>query len=106
VLPQLTAAQRVGQVSTEQVQIVARAMQKLSRPDLNADQIAAAEQQLTKHARELGPKDMRLIADRMVDAVDPDRPEPVDDQLQQDRRHVELKQRYCRTGVTDHQCGA
>ena len=35
VLPHLAAAQRAGQVSTEQVQIVARAMQKLSRPDLD-----------------------------------------------------------------------
>ena len=29
----------------------------------------------------------------MVDAADPDGPEPLDDQLQQDRRHLELKQR-------------
>ena len=29
----------------------------------------------------------------MVNAADPDGPEPVDDQLQQDWRHLELKQR-------------
>jgi hypothetical protein len=86
VLPQLAAAQRAGEVGTEQVQIVARAMQKLSRPDLDPDQVAAVQQQLVKHAQELGPKDLRLVADRIVDAVDPDGPEPVDDQLQQDRR--------------------
>ena len=55
--------------------------------------MAAVEQQLVKHAQELGPKDLRLVADRIVDAVDPDGPEPVDEQLQQDRRHLELKQR-------------
>jgi hypothetical protein len=92
-LPHLAAAQRIGQVGTEQVQIVAQAMQKLTRPDLDADQVAAAEQQLVEHAQELGPKDLRLAADRIVDAVDPDGPEPVDDQLQQDRRHLELRKR-------------
>ena len=74
VLPQLAAAQRAGAVSPEQVQIVARAMQKLSRPDLDSDQVAAAERQLVTHAQELGPKDLRLVADRIVDAVDTGRP--------------------------------
>ena len=68
-------------------------MQKLSRPDLDSDQVAAAERQLVKQAQDLGPKDLRLVADRIVDAVDTDGPAPVDEQLQQDRRHVELRQR-------------
>jgi Domain of unknown function (DUF222) len=93
VLPHLAAAQRAGEVGTEQVQIVARAMQKLDRPDLNPEEVTAAEQQLVKHAQQLGSKDLRLVADRIVAAVDPDGADPVDDQLQQDRRHVELRQR-------------
>jgi Domain of unknown function (DUF222)/HNH endonuclease len=93
VLPHLAAAQRAGAVTIEQVQIVARAMQKLSRPDLNPEHVAAAEKQLAKEAQLHGPKDLQQIAARVVDAVDPDRPEPVDEQLQQDRRHLELKQR-------------
>jgi hypothetical protein len=93
VLPRLAAAQRIGHVSTEQVQIVERAIQKLTRPDLNPTKVAAAEQQLVKHAQEFGPKDLRLIADRVVNDVDPDGPAPVDEQLQQDRRHLELRQR-------------
>jgi hypothetical protein len=92
-LASLAVAQRAGAVSPEQVQIVARVMQKLSRPDLDTAQVAAAEQQLVRHAQQLGPKDLRLVADRIVDAVDPDGPAPVDEQLQQDRRHVELRQR-------------
>ena len=60
VLPHLAAAQRAGNVTTEQVRVVERAMQKLSRPDLNPDSLAAAEQQLAKYAQELGPKDLRL----------------------------------------------
>ena len=93
VLPHLAAAQRAGAVTTEQVQIVARAMQKLNRPDLDPVAVAAVEQQLVKHAQELGSKDLRLIADRIVAAVVPDGPDPVDEQLQQDRRHLELRQR-------------
>jgi Domain of unknown function (DUF222) len=93
VLPRLAAAQRAGEVSTEQVQIVAKAIQKLDRPNLNPVQVASAEQQLVTLAQQLSPKDLRLVADRVVAAVDPDGPDPVDDQLQQDRRHLELKQR-------------
>jgi hypothetical protein len=92
-LPHLAAAQRAGQVSTEQVQIVARTIQKLDRPDLNPEEVAAAEQQLAAQARVCGPKDLHLIACRVVNAVDPDGSEPTDDQLQQDRRHLELRQR-------------
>jgi Domain of unknown function (DUF222) len=92
-LPHLAAAQRAGAVSPEQVQVVVRAMQKLARPDLNPDDVAAAEQQLAAQAQLQGPKDLQLLASRVVDAVDPDGPEPVDDQLQQDRRHLELRQR-------------
>jgi hypothetical protein len=93
VLPTLAAAQRTGQVSVERARIVEKAMRQLSGPGLDPDDVASAEQELAKHAQELGPKDLRLVADRIVDAVDPDRPEPVDDQLQQDRRQLELRQR-------------
>ena len=54
VLPSLAAAQRAGAVAPEQVQIVVRAMQKLPRPELDADEVAAAEQQLAEQAQLLG----------------------------------------------------
>jgi hypothetical protein len=92
-LPHLAAAQRAGQVNTEQVQIVARTIQKLDRPDLNPEEVAAAEQQLAAQAQVCGPKDLHLIASRVVTALDADGPDPIDDQLQQDRRHLELRQR-------------
>lgn len=92
VLANLAAAQSEGAVSPEQVRIVERAMQKLTRADL-PDDVAAAEQQLAKHAQELGPKDLYRLASRVVARLDPDGPGLVDDQLQQDRRHLELKQR-------------
>jgi Domain of unknown function (DUF222) len=93
VLPCLAAAQREGRVAPAQVRIVVRAMQKLSRPELDAVEVAAAEQQLAAQAQLCGPKDLQLLASRIVDRLDPDGPEPVDDQLQQDRRHLELRQR-------------
>jgi len=93
VLPRLAALQRQGVVSTEKVQIVERAMQKLSRPDLHPQAVETAEQLLTQYAPTLGPSDLRRYALHVVNAADPDGPEPIDDQLQQDRRYVELKQR-------------
>ena len=62
VLPSVAAAQRAGAVAPEQVQIVVRAMQKLSRPELDADEVAAAERQLAEQAQLCGPKDLRLLA--------------------------------------------
>jgi Domain of unknown function (DUF222)/HNH endonuclease len=93
VLPRLAALQRDGAVTIEKVQIVERAMHRLSRPGLNPADVAAAERLLTDYAPVLGPADLRRYALRVVDAADPDGPEPVDDQLQQDRRYLELRQR-------------
>ena len=45
------------------------------------------------YAPVFGPTDLHRFALQVVDAADPDGPEPVDDQLQQDRRHLDLKQR-------------
>ena len=92
-LPRLAVLQRDGAVSTEKVQIVERAMHKLTRPDLDPQAVETAEQLLTDHAVILGPSDLRRFANAVVNAADPDGPEPVDDQLQHDRRYVELKQR-------------
>jgi hypothetical protein len=92
-LPNLAAAQREGAVSPEKVRIVERAMQKLTDAELNRDEVAAAEQQLAKQAQLHGLKDLQQIASRVVAAVDPESAAPIDDQLQQDRRHLELRQR-------------
>ena len=93
VLPQLAALQRDGVVSAEKVAIVERAMQKLTRPDLDPEAVETAEQLLTDHAAILAPPELRRFAHAVVNAADPDGPQPVDDQLQQDRRYLELKQR-------------
>jgi Domain of unknown function (DUF222) len=92
-LPKLATLQRHGAVSVEKVQIVERAMHKLTRPGLDPAAVETAEQLLTDYAPLLGPIDLHRYALRVLDAADPDGPEPIDDQLQQDRRYLELKQR-------------
>ena len=77
----------------EKVAIVERAMAKLSRPGLDPEAVQTAEQLLAEHAPVLEPNDLKRFALRVVDAADPDGPEPVDDHLQQDRRYLELNQR-------------
>ena len=93
VLPQLAALQRDGVVSTEKVAIVERAMHQLTRHDVQPDNVDQAEQLLTDHAAILAPPELKRFAHAVVNAADPDGPQPVDDQLQQDRRYLELKQR-------------
>jgi len=93
VLPRLAEMQRDGVVSAEKVQIVERAMHKLSRTGLDPEAVQTAEQLLTDYAPLLGPTELSRYALQVVEAADPDGPEPVDDQLQQDRRYLELKQR-------------
>jgi hypothetical protein len=92
-LPRLAALQQQGVVSTEKVAIVERAMHQLARPDVHPGHVDRAEQLLTDHAVILAPPELRRFAHAVVNAADPDGPQPVDDQLQQDRRYLELKQR-------------
>jgi hypothetical protein len=68
-------------------------MHKLTRPGLDPQAVETAERLLTAYAPLLGPTDLHRYALKVVDAADPDGPEPVDDQLQHDRRYLELKQR-------------
>lgn len=88
-LPMLAEAQRGGEVTPEQVGVIERAVDRLSRPGLDPSVIAEADEVLTEHARSLGPRDLRLLARRLVDAADPDGPQP-DEGAQLSRRHLEL----------------
>lgn len=92
-LPKVAAWQADGVVTVEKVAIVERAMATLARPGLDSEAVNTAEQLLTDYAPVLEPTELKRFAMRVVDAADPDGAEPVDDQLQQDRRYVELRQR-------------
>ena len=92
-LPNLAALQRKGAVTIEKVQIVERAMNKLSRPGLNPDDVETPENHLRRIRTGSGANQIpHGFALQVVDAADPDGPEPVDDQLQQDRRYLDLRQ--------------
>jgi Domain of unknown function (DUF222) len=92
-LPGLAALQRDGVVSAAKVQIVEQAIHTLSRPNLDPEAVQTAEQLLTDQAAILAPAELHRFAQAVVAAADPDGPEPVDDQLQHDRRYLELNQR-------------
>ena len=89
VRPFLAAAQRDGEVSPEQVEVVVRALAKVDRPGFHPDQVAAGEELLVGFAGRFGPADLRRLADQVVDAVDPDGTLR-DDRLQADRRHFTM----------------
>lgn len=90
VRPVLAAAQRAGVVGVEQVAVVVRALAGVDRPGFDPADVVAAEELLTGFAATFGPEDLRRLADTVVDRIDPDGSRPRDD-LNQDRRHVELR---------------
>jgi hypothetical protein len=89
VRPYLAAAQRDGEVSPDQVDIVARALATVDRVGFDPGQVAWGEQQLAGWAAQFGPKDLRRLAGQVVDGIDPDGILP-DERLQRDRRYVTL----------------
>ena len=76
VRPVLAAAQRDGAVSAEKVDIIERALDKVDRRGFDPADIAAGEALLTEHAAVFPPEDLRLLAGRVVDAIDPTAPCP------------------------------
>jgi hypothetical protein len=90
VRPYLAVAQRDGEVSTEQVAIIERAITPIDRRGFDPADIDAGEQLLVAHARTFGPEDLKQLTDRVVDAIDPDGTLPKDE-LNADRRFVHLR---------------
>ena len=86
----LAAAQQDGAVSAEKVAIIERALATVDRRGFDPADIAAGEQLLTDHAAVFPPEDLKLLADRVVDGIDPDGTLP-DDQLNADRRYFHLR---------------
>ncbi len=89
VRPVLAAAQRAGEVNPEQVSIITRALAGVDRPEFDAADVAAGEELLTRFAANFGPKELSRLADRTVDAINPDGTLAAD-RVQQDRRHFTL----------------
>ena len=91
--PHLAAAQHAGRVSPEQVSIIERALAQVDRRGFDPADIEEGEQLLVGFADIHAVNDLRILADQIMDRIDPDGTPPKD-QLNQDRRHVEF-----------HQCG-
>ena len=79
-------------MSPEQVSIIERALAPLDRRGFDPAAIDEGEQLLVGFADIHAVKDLRILADQIVDRIDPDGTLPKE-QLNQDRRHVEFHQR-------------
>jgi hypothetical protein len=90
--PHLAAAQQAGRVGTEQVAIIERALAQVDRRGFDPAAIEEGERLLVGFADTHAVKDLRFLADQIVDRIDPDGTLPKD-QLNHDRRHVEFHQR-------------
>ena len=90
VRPLLAAAQRAGEVNPEQVAVIERALGKVDGRGFDPAAIEEGEQLLTGFAATFGPKDLKMLADQVVNQIDPDGTLP-DDQLNADRRHFDLR---------------
>jgi hypothetical protein len=90
VRPHLAAAQRTGELTSEQVGIVERALSRVDRPGFDPAAIDAGEELLTRFAHQFGPKDLKRLAEQVIDAIDPDGTLP-DEKLQRDRRFLHLR---------------
>ena len=88
--PALAAAQRTGEVSSEQVGIVERAIGSVDQRGFDPDDVAAGEELLTQHAATFAPEPLRQLAEQVVNAIDPDGTLP-DDELNASRRHFHLR---------------
>jgi hypothetical protein len=88
----LAAAQRAGEVSPEQANIILTGLAKVDRPGFDPADVDAAEQLLTGFAASFGPTDLKLLTNTVIDRINPDGSKP-NDELNRDRRHLRLRAR-------------
>jgi Domain of unknown function (DUF222)/HNH endonuclease len=85
-----SAAQREGELTSEQVSVIDTALRRVDGRGFDLADVECGERILVDAARDVGPEDLRHLADRVVDAIDPDGSLP-DDQLHRDRRFFHLR---------------
>lgn len=72
-LPVVADAVRGGTITTDQLEVIGKAMSRLrTNPSVAADASAAAERELVDQAAAFGPVDLKLIADKIDDVLLPD----------------------------------
>ncbi len=88
--PHLAAAQRRGEVTPDQAMIIDQALREVDGRGFDPTDIDAGEQILVDAAGSLKPAELRDVATKVVDAIDPDGTLP-DDRIQRDRRFFHLR---------------
>ena len=83
--PHLAAAQRRGEISAEQVGVVDRGLRAVDHPGFDPADVEAGEEILARQARTLGPGELKIATQAVVDRIDPDGSLPDDDRLRQAR---------------------
>src|SRR6478609_3107262 len=86
----LAEAQRRGDVTPDQVMIIIQALREVDGRGFYPADIDAGEQILVDVAVSLKPAELRDVATKVIDAIDPDRTLP-SDQLQRDRRYLHIR---------------
>lgn len=87
----LSAAQRAGAVTPEQVSLIDGALRKVRHCDPAA--IETGEILLVEQATQLGYRELSLVAVKLIEAIDPDGILPCDEAEHRLRRFLHLKQR-------------
>ncbi|MBB3325177.1 HNH endonuclease signature motif containing protein [Microlunatus antarcticus] len=88
--PALAAAQRAGDVSPEQVDVCVRALEGVDRRGFDPADLDLGDRLLAEYAVTFGPKELRVIAQQVVDRIDPDGTVPAE-QLNSERRHLAFR---------------
>ena len=88
--PHLAEKQRTGEASAENADIVVRALAPVTRRGFDPEKIDAGEHLLAQFATQFAPKDLRRLATKVVEAIDPDGTLP-NEELQRDRRFFRMR---------------
>lgn len=88
--PRLAAAQRAGEVSPEQVNIIVTGLATVDRSGFDPNDIVEAEELLAGFAQSFGPTDLRRLTETVVDRINPDGTLAVDE-ITHDRRHLSVR---------------
>lgn len=91
VRPVLAAAQHGGEVSPEHTDVILTALASIDHRGFDPRDVARAETTLTRHARTFDPPALRRLAEKVVEAIDPDGTVPPEES-QASRRQVRLSQ--------------
>ncbi len=88
--PHLADAQRRGEITPEQVGVIDTELRKVDGRGFDPGEVESGERILVEAARAAGPEDLRGLATRVVEAIDPDGTLP-DDEHQRLRRFFHLR---------------